>query len=435
MFPSIPASSSRQGAGVRVNRIDVGRLDKFERTPTGGLRIPASLTRTGVLSYTTAEGLVIRELRPPDEVFAPESIASFQDAAVTDLHPEMNITPDTWKRDAVGHVREVRREGDFLIGEVLVQDKREIGLVESGERVEVSSGYTCELEATPGVFEGKAYDAIQRNIRYNHAGLGPAGWGRAGAEVALRLDAAHELIAGAEPPTRHQRSDSMAKVNVGGISYDVGSSSHIEALELAARTATGERDELRGRHDTLTEQVTTLTTERDDARKDAKEKGSQTNIDDAVNARLAIIDRARRVLGADFDGTGKTDAEVMSAALESKGVKLDEEAAGNADYMRGRFEQITDQGDDEDNEDGEHEEDEEEEEEETEDAHGVPHDEDERGDSRRRRPGKRPKRARTATRRQDGERDRDRNLTAEQRVRRDNAEHAAKATERFALNK
>jgi hypothetical protein len=38
------------------------------------------------------------------------------------------------------------------------------------------------------------YDRVQRRIRYNHAALGPPGWGRAGADVSLRLDAAVEVV-------------------------------------------------------------------------------------------------------------------------------------------------------------------------------------------------------------------------------------------------
>lgn len=422
---------SRQCEGValeRVTRIDVGRLDKFERTPTGGLRIPARLTRVGVLSYTLPNGEVVRELRPAEEVFDAASIASFEDGAVTDLHPAANVTPETWGRDAVGSVRNVRRDGEFLVGDVLVQSARQIAKVEAGELREVSSGYTVELDRTPGTFEGEPYDVVQRQIRYNHAGLGPAGWGRAGPEVALRLDAAHELIKGADAPKQNTRSETMATVHLDGIDHEVGSTGHIQALEQRASKAAAERDELRGRHDAAVETIATLTKERDTARADAKEAGSQKNIDDAVTARVGLIDRARRVLGADFDGSGMSDGDVMVAALDSKGVKLDEEAAENGDYVRGRFEAITDAAG------------EEEEEEENFDADAEEEDpeedpEEERGDSRKRNPKRRsPKRAakrsRTSHRRDEGP-----PLTGLDKTRHDNREHAAKASSRFAFSK
>ena len=130
-----------------------------------------------------------------------------------------------------------------------------------------------------------------------------------------------------------------------------------------------------------------------------------------------------------------TDAEVMGAALDSKGVKLDEDQAGSADYVRGRFEAITDQGEDDDRDDQDDLDDDDEDRDDTADS-GHEEEDDERGDSRRhtrKTSRKAPKRARTATRRRDG--DPDRKLTAEQRTRRDNAAYAAKAPERFALHK
>lgn len=388
----------------RVTRIDVGRLGKFRRTPTGGIRIPASLTRVGVLSYETADGQTVRELRSPDEVFDPASIASFEDGAVTDLHPEANVDASNWSELAVGHVRNVHRDGEFLAGDVLVQDAAEIALIERGDRVEVSSGYTCELDPTPGVFNGEPYDVIQRGIRYNHAGLGPAGWGRAGREVALRLDAGHEIIGAPTPPTK-RRSESMPTVRIDGIDHEVGSTSHLQALDRRSSVLESERDELRGRLDSATEQVATLTKERDAARADAKSASSQENIDAAVSARLAIVDRARRALGAEFDGAGMSDGEVMVAALDAKGVKLDEEAAANSDYVRGRFEAVTDAVEEPEGDEG--------------DDLGE-----ERGDSRTK------PRARTSTRVVDKA-----DPVGLPKVRQDNAKWHAEAPSRFALSK
>ncbi len=175
---------------MTVFRTDVGRLDKFERTPSGGLRIPAAVARTGVQVYRDARGIEHRELRHPEDVFDPAALASFADAPVTDLHPEVIVDPSNWKDLAKGSVVRPRRDGSLVMVDLLVLDADEIRLIESGERKECSGGYTCELELVSGVYEGERYDARQRTIRANHVGLGPNGWGRAGAEVSLRLDGA-----------------------------------------------------------------------------------------------------------------------------------------------------------------------------------------------------------------------------------------------------
>jgi len=188
-------------AKARAIRMDLSRFDGVEPTPGGGLRIPAAVTRVGVLEYEDAEGNRWGEFRPADEVFAEDSLATLRGAPLTDLHPPKLVTPETWKRVAIGHVGDdVRRDGDFVAASVIVQDGLAVERVQAGERREVSCGYECDLDETPGVHEGTPYQRVQRGIRYNHLGIGPEGWGRAGSEVSLRLD-------GADTPARATRLD------------------------------------------------------------------------------------------------------------------------------------------------------------------------------------------------------------------------------------
>lgn len=189
-------------ASARVIRMDLSRLDGLvETAPGGGLRIPAAVTRVGVLEYEDAEGNRWGELRPAEEVFAEDSLATLRGAPLTDLHPSELVTPATWKRVAIGHVGDdVRRDGDYVAASVIVQDALAVERVQAGERREVSCGYECDLEESPGEYEGVPYQRVQRGIRYNHLGIGPEGWGRAGSDVSLRLD-------GADTPVRSTRLD------------------------------------------------------------------------------------------------------------------------------------------------------------------------------------------------------------------------------------
>ena len=43
--------------------------------------------------------------------------------------------------------------------------------VKDGRSRELSCGYYCDLDETPGEYEGQRYDARQRNIRGNHLAL------------------------------------------------------------------------------------------------------------------------------------------------------------------------------------------------------------------------------------------------------------------------
>lgn len=173
-------------------RIDAGTVSNVRRTPQGGIRVDARLTRVGVLEYRRADGSVRREFRPPEEVFAAGSLDTLRGAPVTDLHPSEMVRTDTYSTLARGHVGDdVRSDEDRYVAATLyVQDARMVDLVERGDRREISCGYTCDFDPTPGEYEGEKYDGVQRSIAYNHAALGPRDWGRAGPEVALRMDAA-----------------------------------------------------------------------------------------------------------------------------------------------------------------------------------------------------------------------------------------------------
>lgn len=180
---------------ARVARLDLGaRLRDDLKTVQGGARIPSRLSRIGVQNYTTADGKTIREYRPPSEVFAPASLKSFETATVTLGHPDM-VTPDTWKRDAIGlvlspHVEDQRYVGaDLVIQDAEALRRANLPSSDPNALVEISCGYDCELEMTSGTSpDGEKYDAIQRSLIINHVGLGPKDWGRAGNEVKLKLD-------------------------------------------------------------------------------------------------------------------------------------------------------------------------------------------------------------------------------------------------------
>ena len=141
-----------------VRRYDVGELSAWERTPQGGLRIPSRPTRVGVFPYANpTDGTMRREYRPAEEVFAPDSLSTLAHAPVTDLHPEADgvripVTPENYRSLAVGHVADdVHPEGTHVGATLLVQDARMIRMIEAGERRELSCGYGCVLDQTPGV--------------------------------------------------------------------------------------------------------------------------------------------------------------------------------------------------------------------------------------------------------------------------------------------
>lgn len=221
------------GHVLRMDRMPI-RLDRFDRTSVGGHRIPARLSRTGVLTYFNADGTKRRELRRADEIFRADSLATLEDAPVIDIaHHTGMVTPKTWKESALGHVRGAHQEGAFISGDLIIQHSDALDAIAQGNRIEVSLGYTCRLDHTPGVHEGEAYDCVQREIRYNHAALCPPNRGRAGPEVGLRLDNREPAWAVA-----HFEMEVEMKIRFDGKDYEFGSQEHLDAVERAGKVAT-----------------------------------------------------------------------------------------------------------------------------------------------------------------------------------------------------
>ena len=171
-------------------RYDNLPLRNTERTPSGGLRIPAYLARIGIQEYVLDDGSVRKEYRPPEEVHSPRALQSFRGAPVTDGHPQGTVTAQTWRNVVRGQVGDdVRAEGEYVAAALYVQDEETIAAIERRDLVEISCGYEVDLEMVAGeTANGERYDAVQRNIRGNHVALLPRGAGRAGHEVRLRVD-------------------------------------------------------------------------------------------------------------------------------------------------------------------------------------------------------------------------------------------------------
>jgi len=320
-------------------RLDYGRLSKAERTPQGGLRVPAFVTRTGVFSYKTDDGRTVRELRHPDEVFNADSLATLEDCVLTDLHPG-KVTSKEFKRLAIGHTRGAAKEDIFVKATVVVQDAASVEAVEKGSRKEISCGYSCDIDPTPGEYNGEKYDCIQTNIRYNHVALGPENWGRAGNRVALHLDSGDAvmdcgIVEREDTPTPRPI---VEHETINGIQYKVGSPEHIQALRQRADSEKSRADAAEAKVTTEKARADKAEGERDSFKNKLAEVSDPKRFDDAVNARIDLHAKARKVLGKDADFSGKSDRDVMSAVVTKadSSFKMDDKTSD--DYLRGRFE-------------------------------------------------------------------------------------------------
>lgn len=129
--------------------------------------------------------------REAEEVFRPETMASFNGAPLTNNHPEEDVTALNWKELALGTVFNVRRgqgvDSEFLLADILVTDVEAIRLIVEDDKVELSCGYDAKYEET-GVGTGR-----QIQIVGNHVALVEAG--RCGWQCAVK-DSAAQILGG-----------------------------------------------------------------------------------------------------------------------------------------------------------------------------------------------------------------------------------------------
>lgn len=145
------------------------------KTPEGYLICTdAILARTGKQTYRKNEifkdsddETEIEVDRTEDEVFSPQTLASFENKPVTVEHPDEDVNVHNYKEYAVGFVRDVHRgvvNGQpVILGNLVITDEKTIQEIENGEHTDLSCGYDCDIADEP--------NPCQRNIRGNHVAL------------------------------------------------------------------------------------------------------------------------------------------------------------------------------------------------------------------------------------------------------------------------
>lgn len=167
---------------------------------------------------------MVKVNRYENDVFDKATVASFEGKPVTDTHPDEAVGPDNYTKHAKGHAQNVRREGDYIVADLYINDASLIDDIQSGKKREVSCGYLCNYEP-----DGDDYK--QTHIRGNHVAVVQSG--RAGREVAIK-DAAAKT---AEERTQLMSKFSKAVLTAFGVAAKDAKEEELEALTDLAATA------------------------------------------------------------------------------------------------------------------------------------------------------------------------------------------------------
>lgn len=151
------------------------------------------IARTGPQDYLARELMLdgdpdrlVTVQRHPEDVFEEATLASFEGKPICDGHPPENVGPENYAAYTKGHVQNVRRDGEYIVADLYINDANLANEVRNNVKREVSCGYLCNY-----VPDGTGYK--QSRIRGNHVAVVPKG--RAGAAVAIK-DAAPEAEKG-----------------------------------------------------------------------------------------------------------------------------------------------------------------------------------------------------------------------------------------------
>lgn len=325
---------------------DWSNVKALTKTDNGSLIGRACVTNVGVFTYTNADGTVTHELRPEEEVFHPDALASFALLPITNNHPTERVTPDNVSKYQVGSTGDGILTDSMRVFAPLTITKQEGLEAIAGGRRGLSMGYSTVVKDTaqtypngktypcPGVWMGVRYDRIQTNMRGNHLAL--VDIPRAGDDAYLKMDGVG--IAAVPLSTNqpnHPRSENMRKIKLDAQSadYDVPEqvADRFDALNTELTTKTTEVSTLTAKLDSLTADLAKVKTD-----SEAALKAEQAKLDGAVKSRLDLINQATRY-GVELKGD-ENDAGIKRAiilgAYPDAAPKLD---AADEAYLQGRF--------------------------------------------------------------------------------------------------
>jgi len=347
-----PSETTKAKDAAMADYASVLMLDRAEiagtrKTKDGYLVADVRAARSGVQQYRGAEvGRpeldIVNVWRPDDEVFKKDSLSSYAFKPVTVGHPTEMVTADNWKKLSVGNVGgDVARDGGFVRVPLVLMDAEAIQSVEGGLR-ELSMGYDVRLEFADGVTpEGEPYQAIQRDIRINHAALVERG--RAGPACRIGDQGKPDAKREREPATIGDDTMSNRNMTVDGITIPVTDQAAqvIEKLQKQIGDQSTALADAKKAIDTATDAMKTL---KDQHAKEIADLKAQIptadQLEGLLDKRAGLIDAAKKIAPTLADSfKGKSAADVRKSVVASK-FGDDAVKDKSADYIAAQFDAL-----------------------------------------------------------------------------------------------
>jgi len=342
----LKAVEKRNDSFEEVQRFDLYEVDlnkksdvmceKMKETSEGYLKGSAVITNIGVFEYMNVDGSVRRELRMPEDVFDIDSLESLKMQPISNNHPpERIIDSGNIKQHQVGHLGEnIKTDNLHVSVPIVITDKETIEQIKRKGKRGLSAGYRATIEHKPGTYLGMRYDAIQRNIKYNHVAI--VDRGRAGDAARLKIDSANNAdktayrLIGDKINEEGIMPETLKKICIDGVDYQAEAEvikahntekKRADALQNNLSVVEAERDNYKSKCDQLEKELESV-------------KLDDSKIRAAVQKKIDLLSTASKF---EIDvKTDATDTEIRKAVILAAfpDAKLD----GKDDlYLEGRF--------------------------------------------------------------------------------------------------
>lgn len=324
-------------------------VEELPLQPNGFLNVLANITRTGVFTYfeKSPDGTVkvIRQLRHPDEVFAEQTLNTLLGLPVTENHPADLVNTENVKDLVVGmtsdrpkkiSLPDTTQDGEEYVQQLVTFfNKDTIQKIMDKKKKELSLGYECVLDESPGEWNGVKYDYVQREIKYNHLSLVDRARGGAHCRVLVDEKEKEVICDGFTLANDNFKEEVEMKVILhDGKEYKVED----DVYEVFS-TIQKSLDDAQSNLESKDKELQKVTAIRDDYASQLGQIDKEKEANDftkAVQAKVELINRAQKVL-KDDDLSKLTDSEIKKKVVEKlrPEVNLD---GKSEDYVDARFE-------------------------------------------------------------------------------------------------
>ncbi|PHM54541.1 DUF2213 domain-containing protein [Xenorhabdus sp. KK7.4] len=277
----------------------------WKRTPQGYVVTTARITRAGPVQYYGHEvGLTGKDInkkitihRTLDELSRPETLKSFDGLTLTLTHPDSGeVNADEWKDKTIGHIQNVRADGDYIVCDAYLKDANAIRVLEEKGIRELSVGYEpAELTERNG-------ELYQINIRGNHVAV--VAEGRLGDTVRLNDKEGK--------PMKYTLSDMVKLLRGKNLRDAEGEKLTPEEIDQMIASLEAQMEELKAAGiESTSEQMQSIISELERLKREKEDAGTPPPNDVDPNA----------------GGTGTDDKDARIAALETENAQLKTENA------------------------------------------------------------------------------------------------------------